>query len=380
MSAPAPTLLSTRFSSRAGPAVPVSAQQRECIEVVNAQIASGAYRLREDPCPCGAAARDATIAEVDRYGLPLRNLLCLGCGTLRASPYLDAGSLADFYTKHYQRMYARSNDAVAYFSRQQIYGRRMLAHAAALVPPGATALEVGCGAGGAVKLLQDAGYRMYGCDFARDLLEHGKRGGVGGLHYGGLDDVIAAQPGVRFDLICLHHVFEHLVDPLAFLRLASASLAPQGAVLIAVPDVSRIDTFAFPAGDLRLFLHLAHRFNFTEAGLQRLAMHAGLQTRRLHGAEATEAPEMWLAFIHASAQQAAAPMPLTEAEVTADASDGAGMLLFLQTTERRFALGLTRAQIAATPQRIVAAARALVPALLRARVKHLLRRTRRDTR
>ena len=70
----------------------------------------------------------------------------------------------------------------------------------------------------------------------------------------------------KADLIYLNHVFEHMNDPLGFLQDCRSRLADGGRIVIVVPDVSRIDSFTVPAGDLIQFLHIAHKYNFSFEG------------------------------------------------------------------------------------------------------------------
>ncbi len=291
-----------------------------------------------DPCPCGKPGTDLLLSEVDRYGLPLNTVLCSACGTLRIDPYLDDASLADFYTRYYQQMYGRVDDRQSYFARQQAYGRRVLESVKDWLHAGSFVFEIGCGAGGALDVLRRAGYQVGGCDYSRELVEYGRSRDLS-LHSGPPIETLSSLPAPS--LIYMHHVFEHVRDPLSLL-LGLRELAPQGKVLVIVPDVSRISEFPFPAGDLRLFVHVAHRFNFSLAGLRLLAARAGLAVESLQQCDMHASPEFWALM----AQNAA----LTTLEE--DPKAGWNMLAYLRRTERLRGLRLTRGQIMGLPARI----------------------------
>jgi SAM-dependent methyltransferase len=310
-------LLSPRFGRGRNAAVKLTQAQKHCVRAVTDRLERGVYALRHDRCPCGEDA-GMVIASVDRYGLPLDTVLCSTCGTLRMDPYLSADDLGDFYAAFYQEMYARINDPDVYFRRQQTYGQRALRFAQQMLPAGARVVEVGCGAGGALTVFRAAGYRVLGCDYSERLLEMGRQRGVGNLYCGDIDALAGRLAGTsQADLIFFHHVFEHMSSPSRVLETAKKLLSDRGLVLVAVPDVTGIERFPDPAGDLRLFLHIAHKFNFTARGFAALALRVGLHAFAAPVELSREAPEMWVAFSRAAppATGSAEPEPVDGEEL-----------------------------------------------------------------
>jgi SAM-dependent methyltransferase len=293
-------LISWRYRADAGAALGLSPLQLRYVAIVNEKIAKGDYPTESSQCPCGEQAGDV-IARVDRYGIVMSTVQCKACGTLRFDPYLSPESVSDFYTAYYQDMYARAPDPRPYFERQKKYGQRLLDFLAASDHPVKVIAEVGCGAGGALSAFQDAGYTVHGCDYSARLIEHGRQNGLPQLCQGDIEPLIAQmnEAGTRADVVLLHHVFEHLSDPLAWLQRAKALLQPDGVVVIAVPDCADIARYPSPDGDLRLFLHIAHKYNFTLGGLQALAGRAGMRADPIAVRKSDQAPEMWVAFSHA---------------------------------------------------------------------------------
>jgi len=269
-------------------------------------------------------------------------VLCASCGTIRINPYLDDASLADFYTHFFQQMYGRVPNLESYFAQQAKYGERVLASVKGWLKPGSLVYEVGCGAGGALIVFKSHGYAIGGSDYSAELIAAGKQRGVENLYYGSLTDI----PGdTKADLIYLNHVFEHMNQPLGFLRDCHSRLAAGGRIVIIVPDVSRIDRFTVPAGDLLQFLHLAHKYNFSFAGIERLSAKAGYRVRRMKPVANMQTPhsimpELWIELIADSAVQDAIA---AKAEA---GNDGTRMFRYLQKTETLYARGLCRAQLA----------------------------------
>lgn len=321
-------LVSPRLVRGRAASVSLNNAQRRCIRAVADRIESGQYAMVHDRCVCGESEA-FVIARVDRYGLPLDTVLCEACGTLRFDPYLSGGALADFYGSVYQEMYARFTDPDAYWQRQQSYGRRLLAFAQHAWRRGACVVEVGCGAGGALAVFQEAGYEVLGCEYSQPLLELGRSRGVRDLHLGG-SDVLSerlARKG-NADLIFLHHVLEHMSAPRDFLETAKRMVSDRGMIIVAVPDVTGIDRFPFPSGNLRLFLHIAHKYNFTAKGLGALARRVGLCASVVPVEPSVEAPEMWVGF---------APHPIaTDADTGEWLANGEDLFRKLRRIERRF--------------------------------------------
>ncbi len=324
-------MLSNRLEQAAGPAVALNERQRKLSESMRRSLAHGQFGLRTSPCICGAQSNDVLVGNVDRYGLPMRSVVCLACGTVRADPYLDEPGLHTFYGDYYQDLYDRAPDPTAYFHAQKGYGRRVLSLLRQIAPAAARVVEVGCGAGGALSVLRDAGLSTAGCDHSRRLIEFGAAQGIQRLVVGDLRALRAAIPYLDSqDLVYLHHVFEHMADPDRFLRDCAPLLSPAGALLAIVPDIARIDKFSFPGGDVRLFLHIAHKYNYSREGLRRLGARCGYTVEFFPAFESTVAPEMWALFRPNAASAGEPDCP----------QDGTRMLRYLRRTELRYRLGL----------------------------------------
>jgi len=331
--------IASRFaaSRRGRSAVPLSAVQRQARDEFVQRLQAGAYRLTSHTCPCGNGGADVLVSEIDRYGLPLSSVVCLTCGIVRIDPHLDAGSLDHFYGHLYRDLYGRALDPSEYFARQRRVGEKLLATFGAL-RPGASVWEVGCGAGGTLAVFRERGHPILGNDLEAELLEFGRKRGIGELHLGAAETIAEARPDLRVDLIVLHHVLEHVGRPVELLACLRTRLAPGGRIVVIVPDLSRIDRYSFPAGDALLFFHVAHRYNYSPAGLDRMARLASLRTQPVEPVSGfptawSLAPELWLEL----KGEADAP-PSTQRDGLDEAPAGQALLRYLQRTEtnRRF--------------------------------------------
>jgi SAM-dependent methyltransferase len=148
-------------------------------------------------------------------------------------------------------------------------------------------LDVGSGAGGVLDLLRPFAGKVIAVEPQKRALDALKK-----EDYEAYSD-ISEVPGNDFDVITLFHVFEHLTDPLALLKIAHDKLKPGGRIIIEVPhandflfaylDLEEFKKFTFWSEHLVLhnrasltaFLARAHFRNIVISGLQRynLANH-----------------------------------------------------------------------------------------------------------
>jgi SAM-dependent methyltransferase len=91
-------------------------------------------------------------------------------------------------------------------------------------------LDFGCGGGGFLNRAAHAGWDAVGFDVGQRSLKTCTERGLRAT------DRLADLPAASFDVITLNHVFEHLDAPGAVLASLRALLAPQGKLLVAVPN------------------------------------------------------------------------------------------------------------------------------------------------
>lgn len=341
-------LISQRFSVENSEALMNSYRlsQVSFISEVKSRLENDKYNLSESDCPCGVSRkRDVIISEIDRYGLPLNSVICMNCGTVRTDPYLDATSLDDFYSNLYQKMYGRAPDLENYFCRQKSYGEKVFSISQGYLNSESWVCEIGCGAGGALRVFQDQKINVAGCDYSHDLIEDGKKRGIPNLYYGGIEGLKNSVNSIRFDLIFLHHVFEHLDDPLVFLNSCRDFLNENGRIVIIVPDISGIDSSRFPAGDLLPYLHIAHKYNFSLKCLQNLSERSGyslsvLQPDPKLRTPCSDSSELWVEMKIIASDTHKSEL------IDSPLETGEEVLRYLMRTEKLYSLGLCNAQIA----------------------------------
>jgi SAM-dependent methyltransferase len=278
------------------------------------------FILVPNPCPCGDHTDSKIIiAEKDRYELPLQSVLCSKCGTVRIDPYLDPQSVATFYKDFYQEMYGRDTEMKNYFERQKQYGKKFYDLAKERLKPNSNILEFGCGAGGALTIFKSAGHSVYGTEYSDKMLGYGRKLGLSNLSFGSLEEFKQLGTGIKFDLIYSNHVFEHVNKPHECLRNCIELLKDDGSLICAIPDIYNIHRpeYIFPNCDLKPMLHIAHIYNYSFGGLEKMAASLGAGITRLFPdpsmiTPTSTMPEIWFRIYKVRSQEKTNNQVITE--------------------------------------------------------------------
>ena len=254
-------------------------------DVVHALNRAVRDRVREDMvhgpatpaavASCFGAEEEQVVAEVDRYGLPLRTVLSRDSGLMRSDPYYAPDYLSVFYRDHYRSLYRPKRFSLSWFLAEQIrHGQRILERLPTPLRPGARVLDVGCGMGGMLVAFALEGCEIVGFDYGAEYVAKGRRLGLD-LRAGGFETVAGERP---FDLVMMSHVLEHAADPIAFARQAAGVLATDGLCYLEVPGIFNIR--AGYDGDVLTYLQNAHQWHFTAATLRATLARAGLHVEQ----------------------------------------------------------------------------------------------------
>ncbi|MEW6107754.1 MAG: class I SAM-dependent methyltransferase [Nitrospirota bacterium] len=99
-------------------------------------------------------------------------------------------------------------------------------------------LDVGCGTGGFLRYAKDRGFDVYGFDSSQAQIDYARkklpnvRKAVSPIEY--LKTL--GRTDLRFDIVTLWDVLEHIREPLKFLESVRSVLKPDGLLFVSVPN------------------------------------------------------------------------------------------------------------------------------------------------
>lgn len=230
---------------------------------------SASFIERSECLACGAPLAElAAITGED--GGRIRVGCCDACGYVG---YLNVPSpawLDDFYTKTWGG--EKESTMTAPPTRTPKMSSAMKAVMSLSLPPSASFCEIGCGYGGALKQLQDAGYtKIVGMENSANRVRLAKQQVGAPVYQGGFESESVQQElrqHAPFDVIYSSHVVEHTHDPRAIIEKAAGLQAEGGKLVIALPNFVGEPTMS-------VLFFLPHLHSFTVSALGALFEHYG---------------------------------------------------------------------------------------------------------
>jgi SAM-dependent methyltransferase len=176
----------------------------------------------------------------------------------------------------------------------EAFDRHRVRMLAGLAPPPARLLDAGAGRGRFVAGARAAGYEASGIEPSQRGASAAAASGVPVERATIAAATVAAE---SLDAVTLWHVLEHIDDPSAALARIATWLAPDGVLLVGVPNLASLQA---RAGGERWY-HLdvpRHRVHFTPAGLDALLRAQGFTPLRTHHLLAEHNPfGMWQSLV-----------------------------------------------------------------------------------
>lgn len=242
------------------------------------------------PCPvCGSTAAKVlkTLSLPQPSGSPLPNgyrlMACVDCDLVFAETSAPQ-SAYDLYYQGCAKYGGPTGTGAGLNQADQQRLEQLADRLLALLPgPQARVLDLGCGAGGLLAVLQTRGLsQIEGLDPDPAAVLAARTRGLT-MHEGLIHEATSLCSGSRYDLIVLSHVAEHLRD-LQCLPALARLLTPEGRVYIEVPHPA-----GYACGERPPFYYFdsEHINHFSAHALARLMAQAALQ---LHSALAVSLP------------------------------------------------------------------------------------------
>jgi SAM-dependent methyltransferase len=193
-------------------------------------VGEGTFETRSCPV-CGADETQAPLLK--KLGLEL--VRCKRCEMVYSRTVLDPRSDRAFYDETaFQSAYLQLKRNDDYATLERLKAGYIVQTALQHAPHARSLLEIGSGAGRLLSAARDAGLAVLGVEANAGFAAESRALGHEVLE-GWFPELPGAARGA-FDIIAMLDVLEHCVDPGAFLRAVVARLAPDGVIVIQVPN------------------------------------------------------------------------------------------------------------------------------------------------
>lgn len=226
-------------------------------------------------CLCGEGneSQAEVLAKIDRWGLPVNNVICKKCGLVRIHPRYEHSVYENIYINIYWKLVHGANELTE--KRFSFSVKRAKPFADHLTNnyelAGKKVLEIGASYGAGLYRLKDSSCeRLVGYDYDKEFLEKGRQYTGLDLRYGGVDEAVRDEE--QYDLVILRHVFEHFLDPARELISLSKLLGKNGLLFIEVPGVYNM-TYWYD--DPLQYFDFFHTYSYTLGTLKNEMMKNG---------------------------------------------------------------------------------------------------------
>jgi len=196
---------------------------------------------------------------------------CVHCGHVTTYPY----PTRDDMKKHYSKKFKEGNYQLARkFAQEYMVVYRSFVHLLEKVLKkenrsikGTTILDVGCFTGDFLILMKEAGADVYGLELQNDAVKIANKKLHGRVK--AADVMTDAFPKVRFDVITLLGIVEHVTDPMKLIKRSTELLKKDGILMVQTPNsssvLSRLTKHLWPPYAPVEHIHLFSRDSLTKA-------------------------------------------------------------------------------------------------------------------
>ena len=171
-------------------------------------------------------------------------LKCNNCDVLYLSPRPDITELEKIYPPEYNPFnFHKIKNPIVRYGRNYVQ-KRKVRFLKKILPVKALIIDVGCGSGSLLIMMQKCGHKewsLYGNDFNKEALSILESNGI--KTFSGRFEAIVTD--TRFDSIVLNQTFEHLDCPAEVLKKAYCLLKPGGLLIMETPSIEGLDAKNF---------------------------------------------------------------------------------------------------------------------------------------
>lgn len=231
-------------------------------------VEKGSGWERRNACPiCGSGSRSQ---EFECFGVPI--VRCGAC-THRYVEKVPSNLNEVYDSQSYSQAVQELELSQQEYRKTRFGGERAAIVQGLFKSTRKRILDVGCGWGYFLAALKDQGFDCYGIELSRPMADMCRK--TYGLNVASvpIEDYL---PRMRFDLISLFGVVEHVKEPVSIIRKCGALLRKGGFVLIFTPNFESV-AVKIQGPDANMIYPAQHLHHFTRKSMEKLAGLAGMK-------------------------------------------------------------------------------------------------------
>lgn len=212
---------------------------------------------------------DQFVQRVSSCQHQIRMVICKECGLVFQNPPLDAKTLAAIYSrkfrvdapseKYFRIIYPDAREKIQWIEHHLPKAEKR------------KVLDIGSSAGVLLNMFQKRQWDTFGVEPSLSFAEYSRKEYGLNVKTGFFQKI--TFPEIKFDLIVISHVLEHISDPIDFLSIAGGKLRDNGYLFIEVPDIRRPKIKVLYSS----FFASAHLYLFSPATLKMILAKAGFK-------------------------------------------------------------------------------------------------------
>lgn len=229
-----------------------------------------------------------------------RFVKCIHCGLVYMNPRPGLAALNDLYDTYHQR---NGKDVNAWDHMMRGNFAAVSSLLAGAFPSGGRLLDIGCGYGHFLRVMEGRGWQAEGIDPSANTVKYARDRGLNVMQTT-IDE--GPFPEGPFQAVTMFYVLEHLTDPFKALKKVFDLLIPGGMLVIRVPHTTPIVRF-LSLLNIRNNLYDApfHLYDFSPSVIRRLLEKSGFDFIKVMPGEPTVPESHPERFVSVASGQAA---------------------------------------------------------------------------
>jgi transcription elongation factor Elf1 len=208
-----------------------------------------------EDCFCGCA-KYKVVSTTSRHRNQFNFVECADCGTIRINPYMNEASIDKYYKDVYGKVKRKSIEAEGLYAEQALISPKLEKALKPFLFDNAKILDFGGGAAGRLDVLRNKSYDLYICEADERYRNYANSQGIKTM-----------SGDVKYDIIVLSHVLEHIGNLSSFLGYLKTLLSDKGIIYIEVPLIENVKK-----SYLLFDFHISHKYYFNALSFKKLLL------------------------------------------------------------------------------------------------------------